>query len=43
MRPIEFQGQIPSEESMALKVGDDAPDFSVTGVVGVEKVKVTLS
>ena len=28
---------------MALKVGDEAPDFSVTGVKGVEKVKVTLS
>jgi peroxiredoxin len=28
---------------MALKVGDDAPDFSVPAVVGVEKVKVTLS
>jgi peroxiredoxin len=28
---------------MALKVGDGAPDFSLTGVKGVEKVKFTLS
>ena len=34
--------QVYSEESMALKVGDDAPDFSVTGVLGVEKIKFTL-
>jgi peroxiredoxin len=28
---------------MALKIGDDAPDFSVPGVIGVEKVRFTLS
>jgi peroxiredoxin len=28
---------------MALQVGDVAPDFSVQGVKGVEKVKFTLS
>jgi peroxiredoxin len=28
---------------MALQVGDIAPDFSVQGVIGAEKVKVTLS
>jgi peroxiredoxin len=34
---------IVRRKSMALQVGDVAPDFSVQGVVGVEKVKVTLS
>jgi peroxiredoxin len=28
---------------MALKVGDEAPDFCVTAVVGVQKVKIRLS
>ncbi len=28
---------------MALKVGDVAPDFSVPGVRGIEKVRFTLS
>jgi peroxiredoxin len=28
---------------MALKVGDVAPDFSVTAVRGVEKITVTLN
>jgi peroxiredoxin len=31
------------EEGMALKVGDDAPDFSLPGVVGAEKVTFKLS
>ncbi len=40
--------RVPSVESqveanMALKVGDDAPDFNVPAVVGVEKVRVTLA
>jgi peroxiredoxin len=41
-RPIESQNQ-EVEEKMALKVGEDAPDFCVTAVVGVQKVKVSLS
>lgn len=28
---------------MALQVGDEAPDFTVSAVVGVEKTKFTLS